>query len=292
MRTIGQLTLRNIRLFLRNRSEVFFSFLSVFIILGLYVLFLGDVQVKNIQSIVGNDFPEVEALVYAWMMSGLVAVSTVTLSLGALGRMVQDREHKVFNDFMVAPIHRWQLILGYLLSTLIISLTISVFLFIASQILISIKGGSWLDVVTSVKALGIIIMLVLSSGLLFLFVISFVRSESVFSLISTIIGTIIGFVTGAYMPMGIMPRIIQDICNLIPVSQGASLLRHLFMNDLIAKLFANAPAQVITDYRLLQGIDLTIQSTVLNDKLMAVYLASSILVLLGLCIFRFNTMKN
>ena len=78
MRTIGQLTLRNIRLFLRNRSEVFFSFLSVFIILGLYVLFLGDVQVKNIQSIVGNDFPEVEALVYAWMMSGLVAVSTVT----------------------------------------------------------------------------------------------------------------------------------------------------------------------------------------------------------------------
>ena len=66
MRTITQLTLRNMKIFLRNKSEVFFSFLSVFIILGLYVLFLGDVQVRNIQSIVGQDFPEIEALVYAW----------------------------------------------------------------------------------------------------------------------------------------------------------------------------------------------------------------------------------
>ncbi|MBN2850310.1 MAG: hypothetical protein JXK92_06585 [Erysipelotrichaceae bacterium] len=59
MRTITQLTLRNMKIFLRNKSEVFFSFLSVFIILGLYVLFLGDVQVRNIQSIVGQDFPEI-----------------------------------------------------------------------------------------------------------------------------------------------------------------------------------------------------------------------------------------
>jgi len=292
MRTITQLTLRNMKIFLRNKSEVFFSFLSVFIILGLYVLFLGDVQVRNIQSIVGQDFPEIEALVYAWMMSGLVAVTTVTLSLGSLSRMVQDRERNVFNDFMVAPIKRWQLILGYLFSTLIISMTISITLFIASQFIIVAKGGEFMDFQTTLKALGVVVMLVLSSGLLFLFAVSFIHSDTVFSLVSTILGTLIGFVTGAYMPMGIMPRIVQDVCNLIPVSQGASLLRHLYMDGLINRLFEGAPASVLSDYRLIQGIDLTVRNTVLTDPIMTMYLAGSILVFLILSILRFNAMKN
>ncbi|HCD44303.1 MAG TPA: ABC transporter, partial [Lachnoclostridium sp.] len=34
---------RNLKLFFRDRSAVFFYLLSVFIIIGLYALFLGDV---------------------------------------------------------------------------------------------------------------------------------------------------------------------------------------------------------------------------------------------------------
>ncbi|TFG81521.1 MAG: ABC transporter permease [Erysipelotrichales bacterium] len=292
MRPVMQLTLRNIRLFLRNKAEVFFSFLSVFIILGLYVLFLGDVQIQNLKSLVGGDFPEVETLVYAWMMSGLVAVSSVTLSLGALGRMVQDRERKVFNDFMVAPIHRWQLILAYLFSTLIISFSISFVLFIASQVVLVMKGAQWMPLVQSIQVLGIIVLLTLSSGLLLLFAISFVHTETVYSLISTIVGTLIGFVTGAYMPMGVMPRIVQDVCNLIPVSQGASLLRHLYMNGIIERLFEGAPVETVTNYRLLQGIDLTLNKITLTDSMMLFYLLGSIGFFLILSIVRFNAMKN
>jgi multidrug/hemolysin transport system permease protein len=292
MRPVLQLTKRNIKLFLRNKAEVFFSFLSVFIILGLYVLFLGDVQIQNLKSMVGGNFPEVEILVYAWMMSGLVAVSSVTLSLGALGRMVQDRERKVFNDFMVAPIHRWQLILGYLFSTLIISFSISFVLFIVSQVVLVIKGAEWMPLISSLQVLGIIVLLTLSSGLLLLFAISFVHNETVFSLVSTIVGTLIGFVTGAYMPMGVMPRIVQDVCNLIPVSQGASLLRHLYMNPIIEKLFAGAPLETVTNYRILQGIDLTLNKVTLSDPMMLTYLVASIGVFLTFSVLRFNAMKN
>jgi multidrug/hemolysin transport system permease protein len=292
MRPVLQLTKRNIKLFLRNKAEVFFSFLSVFIILGLYVLFLGDVQIQNLKSMVGGNFPEVEILVYAWMMSGLVAVSSVTLSLGALGRMVQDRERKVFNDFMVAPIHRWQLILGYLFSTLIISFSISFVLFIVSQVVLVIKGAEWMPLISSLQVLGIIVLLTLSSGLLLLFAISFVHNETVFSLVSTIVGTLIGFVTGAYMPMGVMPRIVQDVCNLIPVSQGASLLRHLYMNPIIEKLFAGAPLETVTNYRILQGIDLTLNKVTLSDPMMLTYLVASIGVFLIFSVLRFNAMKN
>ena len=41
---------RNIRLFFRDKTSVFFSFLSVLIIVGLYALFLGDAQVMLPQN--------------------------------------------------------------------------------------------------------------------------------------------------------------------------------------------------------------------------------------------------
>ncbi len=291
MNIIAQLTKRNIKIFLRNKAEVFYSFLGVFIILGLYVLFLGDVQVRNYQSILG-DVPGIKGMVYAWMMSGLVAVSSVTLSLGALGRMVQDREKKVFNDFMVAPIKRWQLIMGYACSTLLISGLISVVLFGVSDVVVYLNGGEWMSITMILKSLGVIVLCVLSSCFMFLLAVSFIHSEHVFSLVSTMVGTLIGFVTGAYMPMGIMPRIVQNVCNLIPISQGASLLRHIYMDELLTKLFAGAPVGALSNYRLIYGVDLTIEKTVLTNGGMIVYLLASILLFMILNIIRFKKMKG
>lgn len=54
MKALVQLTKRNLLQFFRNRSEVFFSFLSVIIILGLYLLFLSDQQVRNIEYSIGQ----------------------------------------------------------------------------------------------------------------------------------------------------------------------------------------------------------------------------------------------
>ena len=41
-------TKRNLKVFFRDKPSVFFSLLAAFIIIGLYVLFLGDVWTKNI----------------------------------------------------------------------------------------------------------------------------------------------------------------------------------------------------------------------------------------------------
>ena len=126
MKALVQLTKRNLLQFFRNRSEVFFSFLSVIIILGLYLLFLSDQQVRNIEYSIGQSIEGIKPMVNAWVMAGLLAVSTVTLSIGALGRMVLDKNRKVFYDFMVAPIKRYQLFLSYITSTFLIVLMISI----------------------------------------------------------------------------------------------------------------------------------------------------------------------
>jgi multidrug/hemolysin transport system permease protein len=283
------LTKRNLLLFFRNKSEVFFSFLSVIIILGLYVLFLSDLQVLSIEESVGK-VEGVKALVNAWVMAGLIAVSTVTLSLGALGRIVADRQTNIINDFLVSPVKRNHIFLSYMLSSLIIAMIISLILIVIAEIYIVNSGGTFLSIISLLRVIGITLLCVLSSSLLMLFIVSFLKNEQTYSLVSTIIGTMIGFVTGAYIPMGFMPKTLQIVSNALPVSQGASLLRKLFLEDSLKDVFKNSKA--ISEYSKTQGIDLYFGDYELKFNFMILFIIGSIVLFAILNIIRFRKMRN
>lgn len=290
MVNVFNLTKRNLLLFYRDKSSVFFSFLSVLIILGLYILFLSDLQVLNIEQITGK-VPGISALVNSWVMAGLIAVSTVTLSLGALGRIVADRQNNAMNDFLVAPIKRGQIFLSYILSALIITMFISIILIVISEIYIINTGGVLLTLIQALMVIGITILCCLSSSLLMLFIVSFLKSEQTFSLLSTIVGTMIGFFTGAYIPMGIMPKAVQTFSNILPVSQGAALLRKVFLEQPMIEVFGKNTAAAL-EYKKLEGVNLYVGSHELTVNMMLFYIILSIVVLTIINIIRFKKMKN
>lgn len=292
MKSIKALTIRNLKLFFRDKPLVFFSFLSVIIILGLYVLFLGDINIANIKSIIGGDIEGIDALVYGWMLPGVIAISTITLSLGNMGRLVDDSRDETLSDFMVSPINRTQLVLSYVLSTILIATLIDVLMFAASVVIVKLKGGPILDLNQILASLGLILLLIISSSLLSLLLASFIRSPNTYGVVNTIVGTFIGFVTGAYMPMGIMPKVIQDVFNSLPVSQGASLLRQIFLRDIIKDVFNGAPSSVVADYRYFQGIDLKILGHILTPSEMLISIIASIVLLFVLSILRFRNLKR
>ena len=92
------LAVRNLKIFFRDKASVFFSFLSVIIIIGLYVLFLGDVITAGM-----DEMPGVRFLMDSWIASGLMAVTSITSTMGAFGIMVEDRARKNSRDFLTAP---------------------------------------------------------------------------------------------------------------------------------------------------------------------------------------------
>jgi multidrug/hemolysin transport system permease protein len=107
---------RNIKLYFRDKATVFFSLLSVFIIIGLYVLFLGNAWT--------SEFPNQEYakfIMNSWIMAGLISVTGFTTAIGAFEIMIQDRELKIEKDFLSAPVKRSSLAAGYLLSVYIIA---------------------------------------------------------------------------------------------------------------------------------------------------------------------------
>lgn len=291
MRTIFQLSKRHLIMFFRNKSEVFFSLLSVLIVLALYVFFLGDMTINNVEAISGQSGNGIEALVHSWLFAGLTAIGTMTLSIGLLSRMVIDRQNKTFNDFLVAPIKRYALFLSYILSTFFVVLAISILVLILGQIVFLLTGGFWYSFFDWIQILGVLLLVALSSNMMMLFVISFIDSESVLSFLSTIVGTLIGFVIGAYIPIGVMPTFVSMVSNLLPIAHGAALLRQVLMQPSIDYVFSGAPAQVISEYNKFQGVELYLNDMKLTSSTMIVYLLATTLIFIVLNIWRFRKMK-
>ena len=75
-----------------------------------------------------------------------------------------------------------------------------------------------------------------------------------FSTASTILGTLIGFLTGIYIPIGVLPESIGWVIKLFPVSHAALLFRHVFMAEPMSATFANVPESVVAAFNTEMGM--------------------------------------
>ena len=94
-------TKRNLLVFFKDKASVFFSLLSVFIIIGMYALFLGDVWTRSMSDITGA-----RTIMDSWIVAGLIAVTSVTTTMGAFGAMVEDKTKKIIKDIHSSPLPR------------------------------------------------------------------------------------------------------------------------------------------------------------------------------------------
>lgn len=237
------------RVFLRDRMSVFFSFLSVLIIIGLYVLFLGDMMRRS-----AGDLPGIGHMMDSWIMAGMIAASTFTTTLGTYGTMVDDRTLKIRKDFLASPMRRATIAGGYMISAVLLGLLLSVTTLVLAEGYIVLGGGSLLSLPRLLKALGIILLSVLSSSAMMFLAVSFVQSNNAFGVISTISGTLVGFLTGIYIPIGTLPGPVQAVIKCFPPSHAAVLLRQVFMDAPMAMVYAGAPAGTAEAMKLELGV--------------------------------------
>ena len=251
MTVIVNLIKRNLKLFFRDRASVFFSFLAVFIIIGLYVLFLGNMMVEGFGEVLGDN---ARFIVDSWIMAGILSVVSITTTLGAFGIMVDDKTKNILKDFLSAPFKRSQLAAGYVISSFIIGVIMSIAALIIAEIYIVINGGSLLGFMAFLKLLGVMLLSVFTGTSMVFFIVNFFRSSNAFSVASSIIGTLIGFLTGIYIPIGQFPPAVQAVIKSFPISHAASLFRQIMMEAPMSKTFANAPAEVITNFERTMGV--------------------------------------
>lgn len=231
---ILSLVKRNLKIYFRDITTVFFSMLGVIIIIALYALFLGDMMVSYAEEVFqGTPSINVRFLMDSWIMAGVVIVATVTSTLGAYGIMVNDNAGNATNDFRVSPIKRSTIVLSYILSAFIIGVIMSTLSLVLSELYIVVAGGELMSFVTLLKALGIIIFSVLMNSSIIFFIVTFIRSNNAFGAVSTVFGSMIGFLMGVYIPIGNLPNGLQSVIKLFPLSHPAVLLRNALMGEAV-----------------------------------------------------------
>ena len=250
---------RNLKVFFRDKTAVFFSLLAVLIVLGLYIFFLGDVWVDSFPNIKG-----VKNLMNCWIIAGLIGVTSVTANMGAFGTMIEDKSKNKIKDFYVSPIKKSKIVGGYIISSFIVGSMMSVVTLIISQIYLVYSGVDVLNFKELTEVFLIILMTSLSNSAMILFIVSLFSSEKAFSTASTIIGTLIGFITGIYLPISMLPDSVQIIVKLFPTSHGISILRQIFMKKQMDISFADVPTNYINEFKESMGVVYYI-----NDKLVS-----------------------
>ncbi|GAH04668.1 unnamed protein product [marine sediment metagenome] len=207
--------------------------------------------VNNFKDLLGNN---TRFAIDSWIMAGILSVTSITTTMGAFGIMIEDKTKKISKDFLSAPFKRSQLAGGYIISSFIIGVIMSIVSLIVAEIYILANGGNLLGLISLLKLFGVMILSVFAGSAMVFFIVSFFKSSNAYATASTVIGTLIGFLTGIYLPIGSFPPAVQTAIKIFPISHAAALFRQIMMEVPISKAFANAPTQAITGFKQMMGI--------------------------------------
>ena len=280
-----ELISRNRKVYTRDRLAFFMSFLSVIILILVYQVFLGQIQIDAIKEALNRDTASTDTIqmVNYWLISGLTIIISMTSTLGAFGVMVSDREKKLSEDFKVSPVSNFKIELSYAVFAILFGIIMTMFscifaigMFNGFSALLDYSMMDYLSI------LGVVTMGTMLSATIILPILAFIRTSSAFTTLSTIVGTFIGFISGVYLSIGSVGGSLQQVMTWFPLTQVNALLKQILMKDAINKVFDKAPTSIVTNYKESYGVILKNASGEhLSSQSMFAYIFIIIVVLLG-----------
>ena len=284
-----ELISRNRKVYTRDRLAFFMSFLSVIILILVYQVFLGQIQIDAVKEALGSDTASSDTIkmVNYWLISGLTTIISMTSTLGAFGVMVSDKEKKLSEDFKVSPISNFKVELSYAIFAILFGIILTMF---SCVFAIGIFNGfaSLLDYSAKdyLTIFGFISLSTVLSASIILPILTFIQTSSAFTTLSTIVGTFIGFISGVYLSIGSVGETLQQVMTWFPMTQVNALLKQVLMKDSIAQVFANATSSVVNKYKESYGVVLQNASgDHLSNQFMLIYISLIIVALLTLHFF-------
>ncbi|MCM1063475.1 MAG: ABC transporter permease [Eubacterium sp.] len=275
MREILYLAKRNSLVYLRDRKAVFFSILSMLIVLGLMVIFLGSMNSEDLVLMLeqyggerdaARDAENAKHLIQLWTLAGILIVNSVTITLTVIGIMVQDEEQSRLASFYVTPVKRGKLVLGYVLAAWLTGACLSILTLAAGELYMVARGWGLLPVSVLAAMCGMIFLNTFVYAALGYLLAMFIHSYSAWGGMLTIVGTLVGFAGGIYLPMSAFSERLQTVLKCLPVLQGISLMRRVCLEGITDTTFQGMPSQAVEIFQEDMGITLTAGERIITIK--------------------------
>lgn len=276
---------RNILVYIRDKASVFFSFLSVIILVALYFLFIGR------QYTSGEGFETMDSNLKTFlsagvMMGGVLVINTVSLSLGVMGSIIADLETRKLDGFLVTPIERYKISIAYYIASVIVTFFFSLLMFVITILYLGIVAGYWYSISTVLIVIALLLLFTFISSAIMLFLVTLIKTQNAFSAMAGILGTVVGFVSGIYMPLSVLGDGMTKVASLNPFTHMTVLLKQVLLKE----PYALIPAELTEVLAVPYG---TTNVGILGLNVPLVYLIlGSVILSLVLLFFSYRRMNN
>lgn len=206
MHTVLALWKRGLKAFVRNRTGLIFSLIFPFF----FVYVFG--------AIFKNDFINNPI---AYMLSGVIITTVFESSLNLASTTVDDMVSGFMKEVLVSPAKRITVAMGQLLSAATVS-TLQGILILVIGLFIGIKFTTW---TTPLFILFAMIFVGLAFSGVGLFLATIVRSGQTFQIIKTAVSMPLTFLSGAYIPLEMLPNTLKYIAYINPMTYATAFFR-------------------------------------------------------------------
>ncbi len=210
MSTVFALWKRGLKAFIRNKTGLIFSLIFPFF----FVYVFG--------AVFKNDFIENPI---AYMLSGVIITTVFEGSLNLASSTVDDMVSGFMKEVLVSPAKRIAVAMGQLLSAATVS-TLQGLLILIIGLFIGIKFTTW------TTPLYILISMI-SIGLVFsgvgLFMATKVRNGQTFQIIKTAVTMPLTFLSGAYIPLSMLPGTLKYVAYINPMTYATAFFRMIVL---------------------------------------------------------------
>ncbi|QOX62664.1 transporter [Anoxybacterium hadale] len=206
MNTVFALWKRGLKAFVRNRTGLVFSL--IFPLFFVYVF----------GAIFRTDFIDNPI---AYMLSGVIITTVFESSLNLASSTVDDMVSGFMKEVLVSPAKRISVAFGQLLSAATVS-TVQGILVLVIGLFIGIQFTTWLTPLFVLCAM-------ISVGLVFsgvgLFMATKVRNGQTFQIVKTAITMPLTFLSGAYIPLDMLPESLRFVAYFNPMTYATAFFR-------------------------------------------------------------------
>jgi multidrug/hemolysin transport system permease protein len=283
MRTFRALLKRNVKLFFKDKGLFFTSLITPLILLVLYATFLANVYRDSIVKSFSVELPEkiLNGVVGGQLFSSLLAVSCVTVAFCSNMLMVQDKVSGARKDLLLTPVKRSTMALSYYLASLFSTLIICLTACVACVIYVACIGW-YMSFADIMFVLLDVFLLVMFGTALSSIINYFLSSQGQISAVGSIVSSVYGFISGAYMPLSSFGAGLRNAIMFIPGTYGTSLLRNHALNGVLTEMAnQNYPEDAITGLRNTLDCNLEFFGNQVSVPAMYIILSVTVVVLIG-----------
>lgn len=291
------LTGRHIKVYLRDRGAVFFSLLSAIIIIGLMAFFLGDMNIDAILEVAGPYAAEGEELevlanhlVLAWTFAGILSINAVSVSISVYSGMIRDRVTGKLNSIYTAPVSRLKIALSYIMAAWAAAVLVCGLSLGVMELFGVARGMEPYSLMEHVQIVAMIIGNSFVYAAMMYALAMIAKTEGAWGGFGTVIGTLVGFLGGIYLPIGTLSDGIATMMKCTPIIYGTAAFREVMTKGVLEQTFNGVPEQIIKEYQKAMGICLNVGDYTLKmrDEWLILISCGIIFLLVGIGMLKYS----